>query len=63
VRIAVGSYGTATIVALPGPHDEVAAAVPELIDSMAVGEPTERVAARLAAVLRAVARAKFGPRT
>jgi molybdenum cofactor synthesis domain-containing protein len=63
VRIAVGSYGTATIVALPGPHDEVAAAVPELIESMAVGEPTERVAARLAAVLRAVARAKFGPRT
>jgi molybdenum cofactor synthesis domain-containing protein len=59
VRIGVGSYGTATIVALPGPHDEVAAAVPELIDSMAAGDPTERLAARLVGVLRAVARAKW----
>jgi molybdenum cofactor synthesis domain-containing protein len=62
VRIAVGSYGTATIVALPGPHGEVAAAVPELIDSITAGEGTERLAARLAVVLRDVARAKFGPR-
>jgi hypothetical protein len=62
VRIAIGSYGTATIVALPGPHDEVAAAVPELIDSIEAGEGTERLAARLAVVLRDVARAKFGPR-
>jgi molybdenum cofactor synthesis domain-containing protein len=59
VRIAIGSYGTATLVALPGPHDEVIAALPELIGAIAAGEPTERLAARLAAVLREVARTKF----
>jgi molybdenum cofactor synthesis domain-containing protein len=59
VRIAVGSCGTSRLVALPGPHDEVIAALPELIASIAAGETTERLAARLAAVLRGVARAKF----
>jgi molybdenum cofactor synthesis domain-containing protein len=63
VRIAVGTYGTATIVALPGPHDEVVAALPELIDSLAAMDPIERLALRLAAVLRDVARSKFGLRT
>jgi molybdenum cofactor synthesis domain-containing protein len=60
VRIAVGSYGTATIVALPGPHDEVVAALPELVDSIAAGDSAEQMAVRLAAVLRDVIRAKFG---
>jgi molybdenum cofactor synthesis domain-containing protein len=63
VRIAVATYGTATIVALPGPHDEVVAALPELIGSLAANEPIERLAARLAAVFREVARSKFGLRT
>ena len=61
VRIGVGSYGTATLVALPGPHDEVVAALPELVRWAAAGEPTERLAARLAAMLREVARSRFGP--
>jgi molybdenum cofactor synthesis domain-containing protein len=61
VRIAVGSHGTATIVSLPGPHDEVTAAVPVLIMSNAAGESTQRLAARLAAILRGVIRSKFGP--
>jgi molybdenum cofactor synthesis domain-containing protein len=60
VRIGVGHYGTATIVALPGPHDEVTTAFPTLIDSLTAGDTTEQIAARLVSVLRDVARSKFG---
>ena len=59
VRIAVGSYGTATLVALPGPHDEVVAALPALIRWLNAGEPREQLASSLAATLRDVMRTKF----
>jgi molybdenum cofactor synthesis domain-containing protein len=59
VRIGVGSYGTATIIALPGPHDEVVAALPEVLESMAASRRVEQLAARLASVLREVIRGKF----
>ncbi|MCI9511415.1 MAG: competence/damage-inducible protein A [Oscillibacter sp.] len=51
VRIAVGSEGLSTLVALPGPHDEVELAVPVLLWGLAESWDNARLADALAAVL------------
>lgn len=58
VRIAVGRVLDATIVALPGPNDEVSAALEVLIEGLTTGLDKTQLADRLAARLRTVMRQK-----
>ncbi len=51
VRIGVGQEGPSLMVALPGPHDEVVAAAPLLLQGLGEGWSKEFLADRLAAVL------------
>ena len=51
VRIAVGRVGVTTLVALPGPNDEVRCAAPVMLSGLESGWDKERLAAELAAVL------------
>ncbi len=52
VRIAVGSSGVCRFVALPGPNDEVQAALPVLVDCLGRGDDDADTAEAIAAVLR-----------
>lgn len=53
VRIAVGVVGCTTIVSLPGPNDEVKAALPVLIDVLGKGHSKMELASAIAGALRA----------
>jgi len=52
VRIAVGQVELTTLVALPGPHDEVRLAAPVLLEGLKAGWNKEQLAEALARVLR-----------
>lgn len=52
VRIAVGSAGTARLVALPGPHEEVKLGCARLIEGLKLGLGGAALAERIAASLR-----------
>lgn len=52
VRIAVGSVGLTTLVALPGPHDEVRLSAPVLLEGLGAGLDKKGLAEKLASVLR-----------
>ncbi|SFR07846.1 molybdopterin-binding protein [Desulfoscipio geothermicus] len=52
VRIAVGQVDLTTLVALPGPHDEVQLAAPILLKGLEDGWSKEQLATALAGVLR-----------
>lgn len=52
VRIAVGQVELTTLVALPGPHDEVRLAAPVLLEALEAGLGKEILAGALARVLR-----------
>ncbi|TAL03233.1 MAG: competence/damage-inducible protein A [Rhodospirillaceae bacterium] len=52
VRICVGQIAATTIVCLPGPHDEVKAAVPVLLSGLAEKKSKEDLAEDIAACLR-----------
>jgi molybdopterin biosynthesis enzyme MoaB len=55
VRIAVGQVGLTTMIALPGPHDEVQAAMPVILRHLAQGEVDKhQLAHDIAADLRAI---------
>jgi molybdenum cofactor synthesis domain-containing protein len=57
VRVAAGRFDDAVIVALPGPTREVRAAVPALLDALAAGVGSERIAEAVAEPIRALWRA------
>jgi molybdenum cofactor synthesis domain-containing protein len=59
VRICVAHYGTAMMVALPGPHDEVVAAADVVLDGLRAARSPRQLADRLATVLRDRWRAKY----
>lgn len=52
VRIAVGSVGLTTLVALPGPNDEVRLSAPALLEGLEAGLDKKGIAEKLASVLR-----------
>lgn len=60
IRIGVGQYGVSTLVALPGPNDEVKLCIDTLIEGMHAGWSKELLAARLAEILRKRLREKIG---
>lgn len=60
VRIAVGRYGEALIVALPGPNEEVRVGLDVLLDGLRRGLPPPDLAEALAARLRETLREKMG---
>lgn len=51
VRIGVGRVGLATLVTLPGPHDEVEMTAPVLLQMLEEGRSCEETAERLAGIL------------
>jgi molybdopterin biosynthesis enzyme len=59
VRIAVGEYRGSRIVALPGPNDEVSAALAVLRPGLRDGVGSARLADEVAEVLRGVLRARM----
>jgi molybdenum cofactor synthesis domain-containing protein len=59
VRIAVGEYRGSRIIALPGPNDEVAAALAVLRPGLLDGHPSATLADDIAEVLREILRARM----
>ena len=51
VRVAVGQVGLATMITLPGPHDEVEMTAPTLLDMLGAGKGKWEIAHAIAAIL------------
>jgi len=59
VRIAVGQFGGALIVSLPGPNDEVTASLEKLVDGLISGAEKNELAESIAQTLRERLREKY----
>ncbi len=59
IRIGVGKKGDTTIVVLPGPNDEVKAALPTVVSGLKAGVDKQVLAENIAAVLRKKLRSKI----